>query len=264
MQHEGAGNWIARRIGGGEVIGDAAALRLSFAAATGQRYTNAQVDDYAAPRSACFAWRPPVRLRLRARASHPAALMAGTVAGTTLLGTAGFGFWNAPFAQAGIPSRLPDAVWFLYASPPAQMCLVPDMPGYGWKAQVVHANRPGALAAALPTLGAVAWARLTGDQRAAVRWVQRLSGAREAILHIDLAAWHEYRLDWQSEAAIFFVDEQEVLRVLRPPRGPLGFVAWIDNQYAVATPRGELRSGILPTGAQSLELADCSLTAIVD
>ena len=44
-----------------------------------------------------------------------------------------------------------------------------------------------------------------------------------------------------------------------PPPGPLGFVAWIDNQYAVATPRGELRFGALTCGPQWLELASLSI-----
>jgi hypothetical protein len=55
------------------------------------------------------------------------------------------------------------------------------------------------------------------------------------------------------------VDSQEVLRALTPPRGPLGFVTWIDNQYAIATPRGRLRFGALATNEQWLELASFSI-----
>ena len=31
-----------------------------------------------------------------------------------------------------------------------------------------------------------------------------------------------------------------------PPRGPLGFVLWIDNQYAVASLEGRFGFGVLP------------------
>jgi hypothetical protein len=30
------------------------------------------------------------------------------------------------------------------------------------------------------------------------------------------------------------------------PDGPLGFIAWIDNQYAVVTPQGRFGHGLLP------------------
>ena len=245
------------------MAGTSAAVRLSFAEATAQGYVDAEVHDYAKPRLADFAWRPPLRLQLRARASHSAT--PANVANSDpayLLGTAGFGFWNAPFALVRLGTRLPDAVWFFYGSPPHRLCLVPDVPGWGWKAQVVHAQRWGAVAAGLPTLGAVAWARLSGTHRIAARWVQRLSGAQETLLTPDLATWHDYRLDWLPDAAAFFVDGVAVAHMPHPPRGPLGFVAWIDNQYAVATPRGEFRSGILATGPQWLELADVTITSL--
>lgn len=41
------------------------------------------------------------------------------------------------------------------------------------------------------------------------------------------------------------------------PRGPLGFVAWVDNQYAVVTPQGRFGFGLLPLAApQTLRLAE--------
>jgi hypothetical protein len=106
-----------------------------------------------------------------------------------------------------------------------------------------------------------AWANLSGDERLAARWLNRLAGAREALLtpaH-DLREWHSYEIEWRTDGARFLVDEVEVLRAAQPPRGPLGFVAWTDNQYAIATPRGRLRFGVLPTDKQWLELADVSI-----
>jgi hypothetical protein len=57
--------------------------------------------------------------------------------------------------------------------------------------------------------------------------------------------WHDYRLEWRSDGARFMVDGAIVLETDRSPRGPLGFIAWIDNQYAIATPRGRLGWGLV-------------------
>ena len=254
--------WTLTRIGSGEITCATSILRLSFEHAAAEQYTNAQIDDYASLKHARYPWRPPLRLEVRARASNPAAHPKGTGGRFALVGTAGFGFWNLPFSTSGTVYRLPDAVWFFYASPPSQMQLVPGNPGWGWKAQVVHAHRLGALAAGLPTLATVAWARLSGDQHPASRWVQRLSGTHETILDTDITIWHDYRLEWLQEEARFWVNDTPVLTVPNPPRGPLGFVAWIDNQYAIATPRGQLRFGMLNSGPQWLELDAVSITPL--
>lgn len=142
---------------------------------------------------------------------------------------------------------------FLRVSP-SNMALVPGIPGWGWKAQVVHSLRPGALAAAGPTALATAWALLTGETRPAAHWLQKLSGTHETLLNVDMTAWRTYVLEWQQNEALFWVDGQSVLRVARPPTRPLGFVAWLDNQYAVATPRGVLRFGTVASGPQWFEM----------
>jgi hypothetical protein len=248
-------------IGGGTVAGERPSLRLSFSQASAQAYTDAEVNDYQGHRR--FAWRPPLRLVLRAQASHPAAHPASPEdSGDVLLGTAGFGFWNAPFLVAKRSARPPEAIWFLYASPPTRLSLIPHGPAWGWKAQVVHTHRWGALASLGPTLATVLWARLSGNEAPAARWVQRLSGAHETMIASDLAQWHEYRLDWTAAAATFFVDGEPIGAAPRPPRGPLGFVAWIDNQYVVATPNGTFRSGVLQTGPQWLEIADLAIAPL--
>ncbi len=149
---------------------------------------------------------------------------------------------------------LPEAIWFFYASPPSNMTLVPDVPGWGWKAQVIHSMRAGALAATAPMALSAAWARLTGETRPAARWIQRVSGASEALLHVTMEEWHTYRIEWWQNKATFWVDGLLVHTVLHPPARPLGFVAWLDNQYAVATPRGVLRFGTVASGPQWFEL----------
>lgn len=261
--------WDRTCLGGGVVRTRQAALCLALPdGARDSAYSDAQIDDYAAHgRHARLRWRPPVRMRVRARASGSFAVAGGTAATDDLRprdtatpasgllhGTLGFGFWNYPLSLRGAVLRPPDAVWFFGASPPSAMALVPGSPGWGWKAQVVHAHRPAFMLAALPTLGAVAWARASGREGTAARWVQRLSGAHEAILAADLRLWHEYTLDWHAASARFAVDGDTVLVVPEPPRGPLGFVAWMDNQYAIATPHGTLAFGTLACGPQWLDL----------
>jgi hypothetical protein len=53
-----------------------------------------------------------------------------------------------------------------------------------------------------------------------------------------------------------------VLAAPQPPAGPLGFVAWVDNQYAIATPDGTLRFGTLDIGPQWLEIAYIRITRL--
>lgn len=252
--------WIRTTPNGGTL--DVGASGLRFALPEGARagvYSDAQIDDYGTLPPSRFPWRPPLHLEVRARASHPAhparQLPPDQLENQQWLrGTAGFGFWNYPFSLTGAVLRLPEAIWFFAASPPSDMALVPGSPGWGWKAQVVHAHRSGAVLAAAPTAAAVVWARLSRREQAAARWVQRLSGASEAALDADLRAWHSYTIDWRHDHARFTVDGVEALSVANPPRGPLGFVAWIDNQYAIATPRGQFHFGTLATSPEWLEL----------
>lgn len=252
--------WVRTCPNGGTLTVDGSALRLALAGASAGRYSDAQIDDYGDLPPSRYLWRPPLRLEVRARASHPAhpgRLVTEANAGNPqpyLRGTVGFGFWNYPFSLSGRVLRLPDAVWFFGASPPSNMALVPGVPGWGWKAQVVHAHRWRSVALGIPTLPAVLWARATGRERAAARWVRRVSGAAEAPLAADLGEWHRYSLEWLPECARFAVDGVEVLAAPDPPRGPLGFVAWIDNQYAVATPRGAFGFGTLDSDPEWLEL----------
>jgi hypothetical protein len=266
--------WASPVVGGGRLTRSETGLRLSLERVADRHYSNAQFDDYTGKRASDYPWRPPLRLRVRARASH-AAWPTRAAAPTTseaqdasdwLRGTWGFGFWNAPLTLAGGGIRLPDAVWFFGSSPPSNMALTRDGVGYGWKAQVVHAQRLGALGALAPLSLAALWARLGGDERAAAGWLERLTGAYEAPLdraldppRADLRQWHDYTLEWLPNYARFLVDGEQALVAPHPPSGPLGFVAWIDNQYAVATPRGELRFGALTCGPQWLELASFSI-----
>jgi hypothetical protein len=239
--------WTHWLQGNGRIEPRDSTARLVTQDARRARYSDAQLDDYHADSSGRrrrWQWRPPLRLSVRARASH-----------TNLTGTAGFGFWNDPFELSGAVTALPQSIWFFYASSHSNMALAPGVPGCGWKAALVNTTRANAWRAGVPTAFAVLWARLTGRTHRAERWVQRISGAQEVRLDLDWTQWHTYELDWLRETAIFRVDGGEVLHAFNPPPGPLGFVTWVDTQFAVATPRGEFRFGTLDApGEQWLEL----------
>ena len=243
---EPSSHWTRWLQGAGRLEAGDSTIRLVTQDARAGDYSDAQLDDYHGLPHLQWPWRPPLKMQVRARASH-----------ASLVGTAGFGFWNDPFTLTGGINALPEAVWFFYASPPSNMALVPGVPGWGWKAAIVHAARANVVLQSVPTAAAVLWARLTGRPQLAARWVQRISGAHEAALSLDWTAWHTFGLEWQRDTATFRVDDELVLRAPRgsAPRGPLGFVTWVDNQFAVATPRGEFRFGTLDApGKQWLEL----------
>lgn len=248
-------NWTQTCIGGGSIQVVDSAIRMGFESARHGHYTDAQIDDYAERTRSTFPWRPPLRMEVRARSSLAAAVATSTSESTDILrGTAGFGFWNYPFSIKGDILMLPEAVWFFYASPPSNMALVPGIQGWGWKAQVIHSMRLDALFATVPMAMATTWSWLTGEIRPAAHWMQRLTGAHEAILPVDMTSWHSYVLEWRSTEALFWVDDKPVLRAPQPPTRPLGFIAWLDNQYAVATPRGILRFGAISSGTQWFEM----------
>src|SRR2546426_1270178 len=247
--------WTQTCIGGGSLEQQGSILRLGFDSARQGTYTDAQIDDYDHLPRAAFPWKPPLCMEVRARSTLPAATASSTQENSGLLrGTAGFGFWNYPFSVRGDILALPEAVWFFYASPPSNMALVPGSSGWGWKAQVVHSMRWQAPASTIPMTLSATFALATGETRPAARWLQRLSGTSETLLTIDMTAWHSYILEWRVREALFFVDETLVLRVANPPPRPLGFVAWLDNQYARAPPRGVPRFGTVSSGPQWLEM----------
>jgi hypothetical protein len=75
--------------------------------------------------------------------------------------------------------------------------------------------------------------------------VQRALAIDESLLASDLSAWHTYQLFWLRDRVLFSVDGHTVLRSRWAPRGPLGLVLWIDNQWARVTPAGSFGWGLL-------------------
>jgi hypothetical protein len=243
-------------LGGGAVeVSPGAGFRLTLPP-TKKGYADAQIDDYRALARGRFPWSPPVQLDLRARASHPEPL-----------GTLGFGFWNDPFSLAlglgGAARRLPAApraVWFFYGSPPNDLCLAPGVPGHGWKASLLTSAAVPALLLAPLAACAVLLARIPGLRRPIVQAARLAVKAVECPLDVRLDEWHSYALRWERDRAVFLVDGQVTQVAEARVEGPLGFVAWVDNQYAVASPEGGLRFGVIPTEEEQwLEIAALSL-----
>ncbi len=228
-----------------EVRGEHTQLIVPQASHT--QYSDAQLDDRLIYPGRSLVHRPPLRLTLRARFS-----------GETLLGTAGFGFWNHPLLAPSNPLPLPRAIWFFYASSPSHMDLALDVPGCGWKAAMIDATKLGAVAMAPLALPVVLLNRSERLYRHVWPFVQKNLTIEEKVLPLDLLPqWHTYTIVWGIDHARFAVDEQVVLETDRAPRGPMCFVAWVDNRLAVVTPTGAIQFGLFDVNQpQWLEIED--------
>lgn len=215
------------------------AWRLVIQPGPAGNYRLAQLDDYAGLKRRHFPWKPPISISLRARACT-----------TIIPGTWGFGFWNDPFAIGTIGGAgfrlpaLPNAAWFFFASSHNHLSLRDDVPGNGALAAIFRSPiwSPWVLAPGMLLTPLLVFRRFT--------WLARSIGshfiAQDAVrLESDPAGWHTYRLDWEMEKVIFFVDDQLVLETPISPHGPLGFVLWVDNQYAAFPPNGRVKFGSL-------------------
>lgn len=218
-------------------------------------YADAQVDDYQGLARSDFSWSPPLQLSLRARASHPAPA-----------GTLGFGFWNDPFSLAlggsGGARRLPaapQALWYFYGSEPTDFSFG-DGTGVGWRAACIRSPRLPAWVLAPGAAAAFALAAVPGVRIPVVRLIKRSIGGAEVPLEAALDQWHLYQIRWTADQVRFEVDRHLILSSSVVPRPPLGFVAWIDNQYAVLSARRGIRFGTLPTHEPAwLEIAELQI-----
>lgn len=64
-------------------------------------------------------------------------------------------------------------------------------------------------------------------------------------LSVDVTQWHRYKIDWREERVLFEVDDDLVFESPVSPKGPLGIVIWIDNQFAAFTLEGRVGFGVL-------------------
>lgn len=200
-------------------------------------YADAQFDDYGGKRRSGYNWHAGTVLSLRARFSHSV---------NKLVGTAGFGFWNAPFGDPSIRiPAWPRVTWFFFSSRPSDLPLPVTGPGRGWFASSLNATPPRGIAILpfippiiilnqIPALRSIIWPKL-----------RRIFGISFFPIKIDMTVWHSYRMEWGRDKCDYWVDDVLIGSSKTSPTGPLGFVCWLDNQYLVANPAGRLRWGTL-------------------
>lgn len=243
----------------GKVETGEAVTRLTVEPGEAGQYRLSQQDDYSNLPRGKFLYKPPVSLSLSARVSEE-----------DLPGTWGFGFWNDPFS-AGLSIKgsgfrlpaLPQAVWFFFSSSRNDLSYQSNTPVNGLTAAVFSSiNVPSAL------LVLAAPAMLFLPVKPAARLIRR---AASRVIHdtycpldINPTDWHTYRLDWQPDSTCFSLDGRSVFETRLSPRGPLGLVIWMDNQYACFSASGVVRFG---TEANSqpgwMEFKDLEIKSII-
>ncbi len=215
-------------------------LRLQIPAGPSGKYRLAQLDDYGRRPRKDFFWHPGSQVRVQMRASS-----------AQIPGTWGVGFWNNPFGLAiltGVEMLrlpvLPETTWYFFASPQNYLSFRDDLPANGALAatftSLPRSNLRLAMAAPLFPLFAV-----PPLARILRKWIATLIQEDSQSLAIDPTLWHDYFLDWQGDQVIFEIDERRIFVPNVTPNPPLGFVLWIDNQYAAFPASGRLRFGSL-------------------
>jgi len=233
---------------GASVIETELGFRLTIPASRQFGYRLAQLDDYNLLHRGKFPHHS-LTLSLRARASSD-----------SIPGTWGFGVWNDPFifslGLGGVPFRLPtlpNAAWFFGASVQNHLSFRDDRPGHGFLAQTFRA--PTLHPLLIPAALAMPFSRKTTR-----RLLGRAIEEDGVALSADVTQWHGYRLEWSPERVLFEVDNAPVLETPVSPRGPLGVVIWIDNQFAAFTPEGKLAFGFLEGKEEWIEMEDIEIT----
>ena len=214
---------------------------LQIPASPAGNYSLAQLDNYTSLPRGDFPLTTPTGLSLTCRASA-----------ASLPGTWGFGFWNDPFAFSlglqGMARRLPalpNACWFFNASPENHLSFDNQNPGSGFLAQTFRSPRIPSVLLLPGVLGApMLYAKTLS------KWLRTIAGKlirQESLkLDVDTTDWHAYELSWGPNLVSFSIDQAIVFQSPVSPRGPLGLVIWIDNQYAAWTPAGKISMGTLP------------------
>jgi hypothetical protein len=248
--------------------------RLQIPAGPAGTYRLAQLDNYRSR----FPVNASTTLSLRCRVSPPLPppifAQSNSASGENeagrkwgerggLPGTWGFGFWNDPFTVSlglqGTARRLPvlpSAAWFFHASNENHISLQNHLPGNGFLAQCFSSPKIPSLLLA-PALLVLPFM----FSKTFAKWIRAFAGK---IIHedakrldVDVTQWHEYRLKWSPSHVEFNLDGAPLFETETSPRGPLGLVIWIDNQYAAFTPDGKIRAGTQENPAPAwMEIAD--------
>ncbi len=236
-------SWVRFAIGHAEIERAPGIARLVVEGAAANELSDAELDDHRTAPRWNLHWTPPLTMTVRARFSHPAG---------ELFGTAGFGFWNDPFDWVGNIESPPNALWFFYASPHSEMAFVRGVSGSGWKAASLNGGRADRVTMAVGNF----LFRLPGMSKLIFAAAEKRLSSAEQVLSVEMTEWHEYSLEWNMSEAIFRVDGHQELRASSPPRLPLGFVAWVDNNATTMGPGKEFEFKRIPIPQrQWMELA---------
>jgi len=232
-------NLEKRERNGGQVLTLLGGSRLILPALEHKHYSLAQLDDYMHLTRRRFPHQSPLSLSLEARLSR-----------ADPPGTWGFGLWNDPFSMgllAGGVKRLlpvlPNAAWFFYGSEENSLSLRDDLTGCGFHVKTFCSPL-------LPSVFSILALPLVPVLLvpSAVRLLRKLLRAvvkeDAKSLTVDATGWHAYRLIWQRNAVSFEVDGEMVHQTHISPKGRMGVVIWIDNQYLSFNSVGKLRYGI--------------------
>ena len=209
-------------------------------------YRDAQLDDYSQLPRHKFPHRT-LSLSLRARTSS-----------ISPAGTWGFGLWNDPFGLSlgfgGSPFRLPalpNAVWFFYASSQNYLSFTDDKPAQGFLAQTFRSPK-------FHPLLILAGLALPFSRTSTRKLLSKVIDEDSIAVSVDVTQWHSYRLEWEAKRVAWYVDDALVFESPVSPNAsrPLGFIIWIDNQYAAFTPEGKIAFGVLEGKEEWLEVED--------
>ncbi len=204
-------------------------------------YRVAQLDNYGRFSRKDFPYNPPMTMQLQARASAE-----------NIPGTWGFGLWNDPFSlSSGLGGgarrfpALPNTAWFFFASAPNYLSLRDDLPANGNLAATFQSPvwPTALLALAAPALILMT---IPGLARPLRRLARRFIQQSAISFPVRVTEWQTYRLEWQAEKVLFYLNGELLLESEITPTGPLGLVTWVDNQYASLPPNGKLAYGTLP------------------
>ena len=110
--------------------------------------------------------------------------------------------------------------------------------------------------------GGAAWYLLKPLRPLFYRAAATQVGGGEALIPEAFDTWHTYRLDWLKARVDFFVDDTLIHSTNSSPRGPLGFVAWIDNSMLNIRGDSFAFGNVAVNNEQWLELSEVAIAPL--
>jgi hypothetical protein len=91
-------------------------------------------------------------------------------------------------------------------------------------------------------------------RKLARRWISQDS----TTINVNVTQWHHYKMILDHDVVTYELDGHNIWKTSITPRGALGFLVWVDNQYAALPPDGKLSYGTLentePTWIEVMDL----------